>query len=68
MSQHADATVGTLAAAGLFGAWYLWKKIKKGFKPDKASVEYAERLNKVKPEDLSDEEKAQPISTDVAAA
>lgn len=60
MTQHKDATVGTLAAAGLFGAWYLWKRIKNGFKPDKASVEYAQKLNQVKPEDLSQEEANAP--------
>ena len=46
MQQHPNATAGTLAAAGLLGTYYLWKKLfGKKKKPDVRTIATAESLD-----------------------
>lgn len=61
MSALASAGVGAAATAGVLGLIWLFKKWKNKGQVTNQDIQYAARLNQMKPEDIPEEDKNKPI-------
>lgn len=61
MSALASAGIGAAATAGVLGLIWLFKKWKNKGQVTNQDIQYAARLNQMKPEDIPEEDKNKPI-------